>query len=205
MNILTAAPFERTFEHREALFDAALGEFVAHGYENASINTILKKAGMSKGQFYYHFDNKEGLYFALIEILIARKRAFLAAAMRPEDLAQDIFSIFQTQIRHSMAFAQEFPAINRFSESFLREKGNPIYERALARFGFDEEGTFDQLIEQAHRRGEFREDLPLPFIQKTIGYLFTHVADLNQVDDFEETLNHLVAFMKGGLAVRDRA
>ena len=65
--------FETTFEHREELVEAALEEFIAKGYEQASINTILRAAGMSKGQFYYHFENKEGLYLALIGILIERK------------------------------------------------------------------------------------------------------------------------------------
>lgn len=199
--------FDKTFEHSDELLTAALEEFNSQGYEQASINTILNKAGMSKGQFYYHFKNKEGLYLALIEMMIGRKKAFLAQLMRPEDFHADIFTIFKTQVRHSMAFATAYPAVNRFAESFLREKGNPIYAKALAIHNFEDNQAMNQLIETAYANGDFRRDLPLPFIKKTIGYLFTHFGDIVKQDsnewlyeNVEEDLTYLIDFMKDGLA-----
>lgn len=195
--------FSKSFEHNEALFEAALTEFTAVGYEQASINTILKNAGMSKGQFYYHFNNKEGLYLALIGILIARKQAFLATVMQPEDFQQDIFSIFKTQIQYGLAFAGEYPAINQFADSFLKEKGNAIYDKAITTYNFEDNAALNNLIAQAYENGEFKTGLPLPFIQNTIGYLFTHVADmtdLTSADEAEENLNYLIDFIKNGLA-----
>ena len=198
--------FDKSFEHRDALFEAALEEFAAKGYEQASINGILRTAGMSKGQFYYHFKNKEGLYFALIDVLIAKKREFLAAVMTPEQFQQDIFTIFETQIRYGMAFARDYPAINRFAESFVREKGNAIYEKVMSKHNFENDDLIQNLVAQGYQRGDFREDLPLAFIQKTIGYLFTHVAelaDLNNAEEFEENLLYLIQFMKNGLAKQE--
>ncbi|MDJ0752129.1 MAG: TetR/AcrR family transcriptional regulator [Ardenticatenaceae bacterium] len=198
--------FAKPFEHQDALFQAAVEEFSTAGYEQASINTILKKAGMSKGQFYYHFQNKQGLYFALIEIFIASKQAYLAEVMRPDDFATDIFTILKTQVHHGFAFAQAQPNIYAFSQSFLKEKGNPIYEAALARFNFDNDAGLGRLIEEAHRRGEFHEDLPLEFVRRTITYLFNHVTDLTDLGDekaAEENLNRLIKFMKNGLARRE--
>jgi AcrR family transcriptional regulator len=195
--------FEKGFQHNEALFGTAVQEFSETGYEQASINTILTNAGMSKGQFYYHFKNKEALYLALIEIMIDRKQAFLAGVMRPEDFEQDIFTIFKQQIEYGLAFAKANPEIQAFSDSFLREKGNAIYEKVMARFNFENTGAFDRLIEAAFHKGEFREGLPLSFLQKTIGYLFTHVTDLTDLsnaDNAQENLDRLVDFMKTGLA-----
>lgn len=195
--------FAREFEHSQQLFDAAIAEFVAKGYDVASINTILAMAGMSKGQFYYHFKNKEGLYFALIEVLIAQKREFLAQVMQPTDFQRDLFDIFQTQIRYGLAFARDYPAIQRFSESFLREKGNAIYAKAIAQFNFENDAAINGLIARAYANGELRADLPLAFVQKVITYLFSHVVelvDLHRVEDAEANLTHLMTFMKLGLA-----
>jgi AcrR family transcriptional regulator len=195
--------FRKEFEHSDQLFEAAMEEFINRGYEQASINAILSKAGMSKGQFYYHFKNKEGLYLALIDVMIEKKKAFLDAVMEPEDFAQDIFGIFQTQIRYGMAFAREYPGISQFSESFLREKGMPIYEKALEIHSFEDNQAISALIERAYENGEFREDLPLDFVKGMIGYLFTHIADmieLSNLTDLEDPMNHLVSFMKNGLA-----
>lgn len=195
--------FDKDFQHNEALFQAAVQEFSGAGYEQASINIILTNAGMSKGQFYYHFKNKEALYFALIEIMIERKRAFLAGMMQPEDFEQDIFTIFKQQIVYGLAFAKANPEIQAFSDSFLREKGSAIYEKVMAQFNFENTGAFDRLIEAAFHKGEFRAGLPLSFLQKTIGYLFTHVTDLtdlSKADNAQENLERLVDFMKTGLA-----
>lgn len=191
------------FEHGDKLFTAAIDEFVTAGYESASINAILKNAGMSKGQFYYHFKSKEGLYLALIDVLIAQKQAFMATVMRPEDFQQDIFTILRTQIQHGLAFGRVYPAINRFSASFLREQGNPIYDRAMSIHNFEGNEGMNQLIEMAYQRGEFRVDLPLPFIKKAIGFLFTHVAemtDLQDSDHIEQNLLHFIHFLQYGLA-----
>ena len=195
--------FDKSFEHKQKLMDAALDEFITHGYEQASINRILNRAGMSKGQFYYHFKNKESLYMALIDMLIEQKKSFLNNTMQPEDFQQDIFGIFKTQIRHGLAFAAQYPAINDFGQSFVREKGNAIYEKAMSENSFEENQSINQLIEMAYQRGEFREDLPLTFIKRTIGYLFDHVADfvdLTQPTEAENNLNYLIDFMRKGLA-----
>ncbi|HLV37727.1 MAG TPA: TetR/AcrR family transcriptional regulator [Spirillospora sp.] len=196
--------FSRDFEHREALFNAALAEFIDKGYERASINTILQAAGMSKGQFYYHFENKQALYLALIGVLLDKKRAFLQQALRPEELQQDIFSIFKAQMRCGVAFARAYPAINRFSESFIREgkMGSTIYKKALELYNFEDNDAIEQLIEMAYQRGDFRPDLPLPFIKRVIGHLFTHAAeivDLNRADAYEDELDHLIEFIRSGL------
>lgn len=47
---------------RAAIVDAAVAEFVAHGYSGASLNRIIDAAGISKGSMYYYFDDKQDLY-----------------------------------------------------------------------------------------------------------------------------------------------
>jgi hypothetical protein len=107
-----------------------------------------------------------------------------------------------------VAFARRFPAIERFSVSFLREKGQPIYEKALARHDFGQDALLDQLIERAYAAGDFRSDLPLPFIKRAVSFLFNHAAELAGLDrpeGFEAQLGHLISFMKSGLARRSDA
>lgn len=195
--------FTKSFEHKQKLLDAALAEFNTYGYELASINRILDKAGMSKGQFYYHFKNKEGLYFALMELGIEKKLAYFANHNLLVDASTDIFNLFKTQIQYGLAFATEYPEIYQLSQAFLREKGTPIYEKAMARYNFQDNEVIGQLIEAAYARGEFREDFPLAFIKQMIGYMFNQVADFANLDDpvgMEENLNYMIDFMRNGLA-----
>ena len=195
--------FAKTFEHKQKLLNAALEEFIEYGYEQASINRILNQAGMSKGQFYYHFKNKESLYLDITDLLVARKQEFLSNIMQPEDFQQNIFGIFKTQIKYGMAFAAQFPEIDKFGQSFVREKGNAIYAKAIERHNFEANDGINQLIEMAYQKGEFRDDLPLAFIKRTIGYLFNNVADfidLTNPAEVENNLNYLIDFMRNGLA-----
>jgi len=46
---------------RSAILDAAAREFAEHGYDGASLNAMLLAAGLSKGSFYYYFDDKADL------------------------------------------------------------------------------------------------------------------------------------------------
>src|SRR6188768_1387319 len=51
---------------QHAILRAALDEFAAHGFRDASLNRIIEAAGMSKGSMYYYFDGKEDLYAHVI-------------------------------------------------------------------------------------------------------------------------------------------
>lgn len=47
---------------RDRLLEAAAEEFAAHGYDRASLNKIIERLGLSKGQLYYYFDDKADLF-----------------------------------------------------------------------------------------------------------------------------------------------
>lgn len=47
---------------REGLLEAAAREFASRGFDGASLNRIIETAGISKGGFYYYFDDKADLF-----------------------------------------------------------------------------------------------------------------------------------------------
>ena len=52
---------------RRELLEAAAIEFAANGYEATTVDRIVRRAGLSKGTFYWAFDSKEHLFVALLE------------------------------------------------------------------------------------------------------------------------------------------
>ena len=54
-------------EKRDRIMDAAMAEFQRVSYEDASINKIIKSAGISRGSFYQYFEDKEDLFFYIIK------------------------------------------------------------------------------------------------------------------------------------------
>jgi TetR/AcrR family transcriptional regulator, transcriptional repressor for nem operon len=58
---------ERT---RRRLLDAGFEEVYRRGYQSADLDTVLEKAGVTKGALYYHFENKEALGHAIVDEVI---------------------------------------------------------------------------------------------------------------------------------------
>jgi AcrR family transcriptional regulator len=57
---------------QQAILDRAVDEFGTEGYDSASLNRILLAAGLSKGAFYYYFDDKADLAAAVLERELGR-------------------------------------------------------------------------------------------------------------------------------------
>ena len=55
---------------RSKLLEAGFQEVYEHGFRSASIESILAKAGVTKGALYHHFPNKAALGYALVEEVI---------------------------------------------------------------------------------------------------------------------------------------
>ena len=193
---------EKSFEKREELIDAAFTEFGEKGYENASLNNILKEAGISKGTFYYHFKNKEDLYIYLIDILIQEKMNFFNKNINLSNLNDDIFSILKTLIKTGMEFAHHNPQVDKFSKSYLKDLQNPIFNKIKEKYNLGENYYLDVLIDKAYENGELREDLPKVFIKNIINYLFYNLHDISKIvdiDDYVKEANYLIEFFKTGL------
>jgi AcrR family transcriptional regulator len=57
---------------RRELLDAAAAEFAARGYRGATVDGIARRAGLSKGTFYWVFGSKDDVFRALLEERIDR-------------------------------------------------------------------------------------------------------------------------------------
>jgi len=59
-------------EREEQILAVATGEFAAHGYANASMVAIARRAGISKPLVYQYFGSKDGLYLACLHAVSNR-------------------------------------------------------------------------------------------------------------------------------------
>jgi TetR/AcrR family transcriptional regulator len=65
---------DRSAETRGKILDAALREFSTLGFAGARMDQIAAAAGVNKALLYYHFDSKENLYSAAVEMISAKIR-----------------------------------------------------------------------------------------------------------------------------------
>ncbi|APH54529.1 Transcriptional regulator, TetR family [Granulibacter bethesdensis] len=66
-------------ETRQHILDVADRLFYERGYEATSFADIAKDAGLSRGNFYYHFKAKDEILYAVIDQRLANTRAMLNA------------------------------------------------------------------------------------------------------------------------------
>src|SRR5256885_8758467 len=55
---------------REAIIEAATRLMHVRGYQNTSLDDVLRASGAGKGNFYHHFRSKEDLGFAILDQLV---------------------------------------------------------------------------------------------------------------------------------------
>ncbi len=67
---------------REALLDAGVAVAERHGLSGLSVNRVVAEAGVAKGTFYVHFDDREAFVDALHRRFHARVQDAVAAATK---------------------------------------------------------------------------------------------------------------------------
>lgn len=199
---------EKSFQREKELIDAALEEFTTRSYDNASLNNIIKSAGISKGTFYYHFSDKQALYLYLLEHSVRAKWEFIKNMIQKDvDISEekDIFEMFKLQARLGAQFAEVFPKYHMLSKMFAREKGNGIYAVAKDALGVGVDVPLESMINAAIDLGAFKERFSREFIVRIITHMcatfddvFDDETDL-ELDRMIENLDDYVDFIRYGL------
>jgi TetR/AcrR family transcriptional regulator len=102
-------------EKQEKVFQAAVGEFASKGYRNASMNSLVRTAGISKGSIFQYFKTKRNLFDAVLEMAVQRVKQHLKQVRGetedlpfPDRLESLLRSGFQFIDRHPLLTAVYF-------------------------------------------------------------------------------------------------
>src|SRR5215216_5193871 len=121
---------------REKILDTALALFNKNGTATVSTNHIAEAAGMSPGNLYYHFHNKEEIIRALFERLHAANAAGfeLPIGKQPSlhDLQEFIRFNYKTLWQYRFAY-RELVALLR-SDPKLKNRFVEVRQRGLEGF-----------------------------------------------------------------------
>lgn len=88
----TSTFFNLPPEKRERLLAAARAEFARVSLAGASVNRIIRQAGIPRGSFYMYFADKEELFFYLLEEYRQQLAETMSAIL--EEQAGDLFGAF---------------------------------------------------------------------------------------------------------------
>ena len=117
-------------ERRDAILEAALEVFSAHGFRGSTIDQIADAAGMSKPNLLYYFRSKEDIHSTLLARLLD---TWLAPLRELDDIGDPLTEIGD-YIRRKLEMARDFPRESRlFANEMLQgaPRAMPVLEGEL--------------------------------------------------------------------------
>jgi AcrR family transcriptional regulator len=149
-------------EKQEKIVAAAVREFARHGYKKASINTIVREAGIAKGSLYQYFRNKEVLFVFIFErfTLLVKK----AVKEQETGLEDDFFNQVGRVLLAGIGFIDRHPDYFQIYLRVLFEQDVPMREKLLAQVRLFSREYFGPLCQAGQKSGAIRRDIPLAMV-----------------------------------------
>ncbi len=181
-----AAGLGNPLDQSQALYEAALTEFAAHSFQDASLNDILKAADMNKGSFYYRFSDKMELYLSLLyRVGMEKLKLFKEAGVSKS--SGGFFDEFRNMAILGLRMAQKDVRFLVFSRRILQEDPS-VREQITKTFGNLSGTLLTDMVERAKAAGEFRPDLPTETVVFVIETLLNHLDSMIPPDWDDDTV-----------------
>ncbi|MEW1975765.1 TetR/AcrR family transcriptional regulator [Microbacterium profundi] len=155
-----ADPTRLSPERRAALADATVAEFERSGYEGASLNRIIRAAGMSKSSFYHFVGSKDELFDAVVRMLIADVRAQWTPPA-PSEFGARAFWRRVDALLEEIARLSATPAMQHLGRIFYLPSDVDARGGARAELLYAVRGWVRAVLDVGRDAGQVHDDLPL--------------------------------------------
>jgi AcrR family transcriptional regulator len=151
-------------DRQERILRAAADEFADRGFEGASLNRIIERAGTSKGSLYYYFEDKTDLFSTVVERATAMVVQLVAGFALDELTAETYWPAFEAFTRKSAGYLAGNGWYVRLARSFYRVRGRSGPAGPTTRVFDWARGWVTRCVARGQDLGVVRTDLPLPFL-----------------------------------------
>lgn len=198
---------------RNAIVKASIEEFSIHTYNEASVNTIVERSGISKGSLYQYFEDKKDIYLYLIEYAGQAKLEYLQA--HSPISFDDFYEGLCTLMIQGTQFSLQNPLYSRLLYKAFQ---GPLVDESLARLKELNRDYMTRLLGDAMEKGDIRNDVAIDVMVFFLNALTTEFAQfvaekagmswdevycneeaLRQLD-IPAVIRHLMKLVKHGLA-----
>jgi len=158
---------ERGEATREAILRAAESIFAEHGYDGARIDTIADVSGCNKTLIFRYFEDKLGLYAAVLKRADREWSKLLANLLSPllqdESIASDA-DRFKEFLKGAFEFFFDYmvdhPHFTRML-NWEQAEGWQTFARIASQFEPDDLAQFEAIFSKAKKAGLLRRDLEI--------------------------------------------
>lgn len=179
------------------IFDAAVQEFSTRRFSEASINKIVKAAGIPRGSFYQYFSGKEDLFEYIFKEILQEKLEIIreTEAFNP---TADVFETCMRTTRATFEWSKLKPEYNQIG--MLMEIDNSEFIVKLRAISFE---GLRNLIERDKERGLIKPDIDSDLVVEMVYGLIWKQFSLVGFDKdmFLKKINDGMAIIKRGIAI----
>jgi TetR/AcrR family transcriptional repressor of nem operon len=182
---------------RQRIIEEAAKLFVRKGFHGTSIADLAQAAGLTKGALYHHFDGKDDLFYAVVEMV---RDAWTAAVVRDvlkEANALDRLGVLlDNHVR--MVSENQMLCLTMASLVADMDDGDPAFADALVDVYSDLVYFIQRIVQKGQDAGEVRTDLSARLVAfNIVGMLRTSCCRILQrlEPDYAvrmETLKHMI-------------
>ncbi|MGE0425535.1 MAG: TetR/AcrR family transcriptional regulator [Reyranellaceae bacterium] len=160
---------------RQAILDAALVEFAAHGFAAARLDDVARRAGIAKGTLYLYFADKEALFEALVRGAIKPLLDNLqqVAALPDVPTRQVLKLLFSTFAREVLGSDRKLLLRLLITEGGRFPRLVAFYHAEIVTPGL---ALMHALMTRAAERGEIASDAPARFPQLVMAPLLLAIV-----------------------------
>lgn len=175
----------KKLQSRQAILDAAVGEFSRKGFRDTSVADIMSAADLGIGTFYNYFDSKEEVLQSLLGELakkVTEALEELNIAGRP---SMELL-LAGSQITAKFLDKNRFvlPLFLSGSEESAMPEGMTGKTKLTPKF----KPLFTDIIRQGQECGEFREDVPAQLIAEMFHSIYQAAAFSKLDISFQENV-----------------
>ncbi|MSU02785.1 TetR/AcrR family transcriptional regulator [Tissierella pigra] len=139
--------YELDMDKRNRIINAGLSEFARYSYNEASTNSIVKKASIGKGSLFKYFINKEDLYFYILDYIIDDFIKDLKDELSKlkGELFQFILKYAEIEFNWYIKNIDKYNLINRA----FNDDNSSIYKKTVERYKLTGLSFYNNIIESA--------------------------------------------------------
>lgn len=118
-------------EKKQNIIKCALREFAGKGYEQASTNTIVKEAGISKGILFHYFKTKRDLYryviFYCIDLMFTQMLDYMV--FKSNDYFERMLEVSAAKMKVQIKYPEIYTIVVNIFKSSQQDIIKEIYEK----------------------------------------------------------------------------
>jgi AcrR family transcriptional regulator len=186
-------------ERKNEIMDAANQLFYLKGYQQTSVEEIIKKAGIAKGTFYYYFKSKEDILDAIVKRAVA---ATVSDTLKIASLdgmgAMEKLKLIFTEQSKSSDIASEV------IENLHQLKNVDLHQKMIVETTLQYAPVLGNVIKQGINEGVFKTDYPdevMEFIIVGMQFIFDPGIFKWTKKQFAQRVNALIEMMENILNV----